>query len=116
METVYTIETPEMTAKLNKCEIDILHFIDSWLPTFTAWSVQELAYKCELFAAEATQAVDMLILHGLLANDGEDTFMGRRVRLPDAAADWLRENRETINSLAMQQDEELFMCAEFGEA
>jgi hypothetical protein len=116
METVYTIETPEMTAKLNKCEIDILHFIDMWLPTFTSWAVEELAHKCELFAAETLQAVDMLILHGLLENDGTDSMMGRRVRIPDEAALWIRENTETINSLAMMNDTELFMSSEYAEA
>ena len=66
METIHTIATPDLTAKLNKAEIDIIHFIDSWLPTLTDWSVDELSHKCRLFTTDAHAAVDMLILHGLL--------------------------------------------------
>jgi len=116
METLYTIETPELTARLNKCEIDILHFVDSWLPTLTTWAVEELAYKCDLFAAETLQAVDMLILHGLLVNDGTESMMGRRVRVPDDAVVWIRENSETINSLYMMNDTELFTLTDQAEA
>ena len=64
METIYNIDG----AQLNKCEIDILQFVDSWLPTFQTWSVQELSQKCGLFTDEASHAVDMLILHGLMVN------------------------------------------------
>ena len=104
METIYTIDG----SKLNKPEIDILHFIDSWLPTFTRWSVLELGEKCNLFASEATASVDMLVLHGLLDNAGTDSLMGRMVSVSDASIEWMRENNETINSLYIMNDCELF--------
>ena len=112
METIYTVDH----AKLNKCEIDILHFIDNWLPTFTSWSVQELGDKCNLFTEQTHEAVDMLILHGLLDNAGTCPTMGRRVCVPDLAALWMRENTETINSLCMMNDTDLFTSDETATA
>jgi hypothetical protein len=108
METIYTIETGGIPAKLNKSEIDILHFIDSWLPTFIRWSVTEISHKCNLFASDTTAAVDMLILHGLLEDDGEDDMMGRMVQVPDIAQEWLRENADTLHSLQLMGDTDLF--------
>ena len=108
METIYTIDTGGMTAKLNKSEIDILHFVDSWLPTLTDWSVEEISHKCNLFTADTDAAVDMLILHGLLDNAGSCEVTGRRVSVPEIAAVWLRENNETINSLHVMNDCDLF--------
>ena len=116
METIYTIETGGMTAKLNKNEIDILQFIDSWLPTLTDWSVEELSHKCKLFTPDANDAVDMLILHGLLDNAGTCPTMGRRVCVPEIAALWLRENTETINSLYIMNDTDLFDETEIAES
>ena len=116
METIYTIDTDGLTAKLNKNEIDILHFIDSWLPTFDKWSVTELAHKCNLFASDCTDAVDMLILNGLLDNAGSDELMGRMVSVPPIAATWMRENNETINSLHMMMDSDLFDDTEIATA
>ena len=112
METIYTIDH----AKLNKCEIDILHFIDSWLPTFDRWSVTELGQKCDLFTSEVTASVDMLILNGLLENAGTDSLMGRMVSVPDAAIAWMRENHETINSLYIMNDSDLFEDTEIAES
>ena len=116
METIYTIDTDGLSAKLNKNEIDILHFLDSWLPTFDRWSVTELANKCNLFASDATDAVDMLILNGLLDNAGTDSLMGRMVSVPELAALWLRENSETINSLHVMNDTDLFTLDETATA
>ena len=104
METIYDIDG----ARLNKCEIDILQFIDSWLPTFQTWSVQELSQKCGLFTDEASHAVDMLILHGLMENTDEDALTGRVVQVPDIAQAWMRENAETLNGLHMMNDCGLF--------
>ena len=104
METIHTIETPELTGKFNKQELDILHFIEGWLPTLTDWSVDELAHKTRVTASDAHEAVDMLILHGLLANDGDCPRTGRRVLVPHDAATWMRENSETIYSLHMMND------------
>ena len=104
METIYDIDG----ARLNKCEIDILHFVDSWLPTFQTWSVQELSQKCNLFADEASHAVDMLILHGLMEYADEDELMGRVVQVPDIAQEWLTENTEAVNSLQYMSDTDLF--------
>ena len=116
METIHTIDTPELTAKLNKPEIDILHFVESWLPTFSTWSVNELAYKCNLFAAEATSSVDMLILHGLLDNAPSDRVMGRMVSVSPLAATWMRENIETINNIKLMNDTDLYDITEIAES
>jgi hypothetical protein len=116
METIHTIETDDLTAKLNKSEIDILQYIDSWLPTLTDWSVDELSHKCKLFRSDADDAVDMLILHGLLDNAGTCPTMGRRVCVPAPAALWMRENTETINSLCIMNDCELFMLKDIASA
>ena len=104
METIYNIDG----AQLNKCEIDILQFIDSWLPTFQTWSVQELSQKCNLFADEASHAIDMLILHGLMEDDGDDEMMGRMVQVPDIAQEWIAVNAEAIHSLYYMNDTDLF--------
>ena len=116
METIHTIETPDLTAKLNKSEIDILHYIEGWLPTFTSWSVKELSYKCNMFTSEATSSVDMLILHGLLENAERDQMMGRMVAVTDSGALWLSENRETINSLKLMNDTDLYEDTEIAES
>ena len=116
METIYTIDTGGMTAKLNKSEIDILHFVDSWLPTLTDWSVEEISHKCNLFTADTDAAIDMLILHGLLDNAGSCEVTGRRVSVPEIAAVWLRENNETINSLYLMNDTDLFTLDETATA
>ena len=108
METIHTIETDDMTAKLNKSELDIIHFIDSWLPTFDRWSVKELSYKCQLSEPDGIAAADMLILHGLLENAADDAMMGRQVSVTDDGALWMRENMETINSLCLMNDTDQF--------
>jgi hypothetical protein len=102
--TIFTLDG----ARLDKTELDILHFIDSWMPTFNRWSVTELAEKCNLFASDATAAVDMLIMHGLLANDGGDELMGRMVQVPDIAQEWIALNSESIHSLYHMNDTTLF--------
>ena len=112
METIYTIDT----AKLNKSEIDILQFIESWLPTITDWSVGELAHKTRATDSDAHAAVDMLILHGLLTNDGDCPVTGRRVLITSDAALWMRENMETINSLCMMNNTNLFTLDETATA
>ena len=66
METIHTIKTDTLTAKLNKSELDIVQFIESWLPTFDRWSTKELSYKCQLSEEDGNAAADMLILHGLV--------------------------------------------------
>tara|TARA_R110002051_G_scaffold109140_2_gene181863 strand:- start:1249 stop:1599 length:351 start_codon:yes stop_codon:yes gene_type:complete len=108
METIHTIETPDLTAKLNKAEIDIVQFIESWLPTFDRWSTKELSYKCQLSEADGNAAADMLILHGLIENAPDDTMMGRQVSVTADGALWMRENMETINSLCTMIDTDLF--------
>ena len=116
METIHTIETGGLTAKLNKAEIDILQYIDSWLPTLTDWSVEEITHKCNLFRSDADDAIDMLILHGLLDNAGSCEVTGRRVSVPEIAAVWMRENTETINSLHVMNDCDLFTLEETATA
>ena len=116
MESIYTIETPELTARLNKAEIDILQYLESWLPTLTDWSVEEITHKCRLFRSDADDAIDMLILHGLLDNAGSCEVTGRRFSIPAIAATWMRENTETINSLCMMNDTNLFTLDETATA
>ena len=103
--TIYAIDR----ARLDKNEIDILHYIDSTGEAdHRRWSVTELAEKCNLFASDATAAVDMLILNGLMENDGEDELMGRMVHVPDIAQEWIEEHADTINSLYYMNDTSLF--------
>ena len=116
METIHTIDTPALTAKLNKQEVDILHFIDSWLPTLTDWSVDELAHKTRVTESDANAAVDILILHGLLTNDGDCPVTGRRVLVPRDAALWMRENSETIYSIKLMNDTDLYDDTEIAES
>ena len=110
--TIFTIGH----ARLDKTEIDILQYIDSWRHTFNRFSVTDLAEKCDLFASDASDAVDMLILHGLLDDDGEDPLMGRMVQVPDIVQDWLTEHNETINSLQLMNDCDLFIEDETAKA
>jgi len=110
--TIFTIDN----AKLDKTELDILYFIDSWLPTFNTWSVLELGQKCNLFATDATDAIDMLILHGLMEYDGSDDLVGRMVTVPREAQEWIVENSETINSLCAMNNTDLFDDTEIAEA
>ena len=116
METIHTIETPDLTAKLNKAEIDIIQFIESWLPTFDRWSVKELSYKCMLAEPDGNAAADMLILHGLIENAPDCDLMGRTVRVTADGALWMRENMETINSLKCMLDTNLFTLDETVQA
>jgi hypothetical protein len=116
METIHTIKTPELTAKLNKNEIDILHFIDCWLPTLTDWSVDELSHKCKLYTTDAHAAVDMLILHGLLDSAPKCDVTGRRVSVPHAAALWMRENSTVIYNIKLMNDTDLFDDTEIAES
>jgi hypothetical protein len=108
METIHTIETDGRTVKLNKPELDIVQFIESWLPTFDRWSTKELSYKCQLSEEDGNAAADMLILHGLVENAPDDHVMGRQVTVTADGALWMRENMETINSLCMMNDTDLF--------
>ena len=112
METIHTIETPDLTAKLNKPELDIIHFIDSWLPTFDVWSILELSERCGLSKADTIAAVDMLILHGLIEHALECELMGPTVQVTLDGALWIRENSETINSLCLMNDTDLFGASE----
>ena len=116
METIHTIETPALTAKLNKAEIDIVQFIESWLPTFDRWSTKELSYKCKLSEEDGNAAADMLILHGLIENAPDDVTMGRQVSVTDDGALWMRENMETINSIKLMIDTDLYDTTEIGES
>ena len=102
--TIFTLDG----TRLDKAELDILHFVDSWMPTFNRWSVTEIAQKCNLFASDATAAVDMLVLHGLMVNDGVDELMGRMVQVPDIAQEWIAVNSESIHSLYYMNDTDLF--------
>ena len=108
METIHTIKTDTLTAKLNKSELDIVQFIESWLPTFDRWSTKELSYKCQLSEEDGNAAADMLILHGLIENAPDDAMMGRQVSVTTDGALWMRENMETINSLCTMIDTDLF--------
>ena len=108
METIHTIETDGRAVKLNKSELDIVQFIESWLPTFDRWSTKELSYKCQLSEEDGNAAADMLILHGLVENAPDDHVMGRQVAVTADGALWMRENMETINSLCMMNDTDLF--------
>ena len=102
--TIFTLDG----ARLDKAELDILHFVDSWMPTFNRWSVTEIAQKCNLFASDATAAVDMLVLHGLMVNDGDDELMGRMVQVPDIAQEWIGVNSDDIHRLYYMNDTSLF--------
>ena len=115
-DTIFTIETPELTAKLDRTEISIVHYIESWLPTFMDWNVEELSYKCNLFAEETTAAVDILILYGLLTNAEAHVGFGRRIRVTDAGAKWMRENAETIRSINYMNDTDMYDVTEIAEA
>jgi len=110
--TIFTLDT----ARLDKTEIDILQYIDSWLPDFSRFGVTDLAEKCDLFVSDTTAAIDMLILHGLIENDGEDELMGRMVQVPDIAQEWLSEHTEIINSLQFMNDTSLFTDKETATA
>lgn len=110
--TIFTVDH----AKLDKSELDILYFVESWLPTFERWSVTELAQKCAMFHRDATAAVDMLILNGLMQNDGTDDLMGRMVSIPREAQEWITENKETINSLYVMNDTDMFEPTEIADA
>ena len=116
METIHTIETPDLTAKLNKTEIDILHFIESWLPTFSYWDVREFGWKLRMEADDVTAAVDMLILHGLLDGQTDSDDVGRIVSVPAPAATWMRENSETIYNIKQMIDTDLFTSDEIAES
>ena len=116
METIHTITTDDMTAKLNKSELDIVQFIESWLPTFDRWSTKELSYKCQLSEDDGNAAADMLILHGLLENAEDDAMMGRQVSVTDEGALWMRENMETINSLKLMLDTDIYDTTEIAES
>ena len=116
METIHTIETSDLTAKLNKQEVDILHFIDSWLPTLTDWSVDELAHKTRVTESDANAAVDMLILHGLLDVQTDAADIGRIVSVPAIAATWMRENSETIYNIKQMIDTDLYDDTEIAES
>jgi len=116
METIHTIETPELTAKFNKQEIDILHFIEGWLPTFVTWGVDELAVKTRVSVADANAAVDMLILHGLLEMNGLTHTRAKSVAVTDDGAKWMRENSETINSLKLMNDTDMYDETEIAES
>jgi|TARA_R110001583_G_scaffold138163_2_gene289793 hypothetical protein len=116
METIHTIETDDLTAKLNKSEIDIIQFIESWLPTFDRWSTKELSYKCQLSEEDGNAAADMLILHGLIENAADDAVMGRQVSVTTDGALWMRENTETINSIKYMIDTDMFDDADIAES
>ena len=103
--TIFTLGS----TRLDKTEIDILHFVDTTGEVRDRhWSVTELAEKCNLFASDATAAVDMLILNGLMENDGDDDLMGRMVHVPDIAQEWIEEHADTIHSLYYMNDTSLF--------
>jgi hypothetical protein len=110
--TIFTLDG----TRLDKAELDILHFVDSWMPTFNRWSVAEIAQKCNLFTSDATAAVDMLILNGLMENDGEDDLMGRMVQVPDIAQEWIALNADAIHNLYYMNDTSLFDDAETATA
>ena len=114
--TIFTIETPELTAKLDKTEISIIHYIESWLPTFMDWNVEELSYKCKLSEEDGNAAADMLILHGLIENAPDDVTMGRQVSVTDDGALWMRENMEIINSIKLMIDTDLYDTTEIAES
>jgi len=116
METIHTIKTDTLTAKLNKAEIDIVQFIESWLPTFDRWSTKELSYKCKLSEEDGNAAADMLILHGLIENAADDELMGRQVSVTGDGALWMRENMETINSLCTMINTDLYDDTEIAES
>ena len=61
-------------------------------------------------------AVDMLILHGLMENTDADALTGRVVQVPDIAQEWMRANAETLNGLHMMNDASLFDDSETAEA
>jgi hypothetical protein len=102
--TIFTLDG----ARLDKAELDILHFVDSWLPDVNSWSVIDLAEKCNLFTLDATAAVDMLILNGLMENDDDDPMKGRMVYVPDIAQEWIVSNSEAIHGLYYMNDTDLF--------
>jgi hypothetical protein len=58
----------------------------------------------------------MLILNGLMQNAGTDELMGRMVSIPREAQEWITENRETINSLHVMNDTDMFEATEIADA
>ena len=111
--TIFTLGS----TRLDKTELDILHYIDSTGEAdHRRWSVTELAERCNLFVSDATAAVDMLILNGLMENDGEDELMGRMVHVPDIAQEWIEEHADVINCLYIMNDTSLFDEAETATA
>ena len=114
--TIFTIANGNISVKLDKAEISILHYIEGWLPTFTDWSVEELALKCDMFAADTTAAIDMLILYGLIENGHDTDGFGRRVQVTIAGARWVQLNAETIRSINYMNNTELFVSSEIAEA
>lgn len=110
--TIFTIDH----AKLDKAELDILHFVDSWLPDRNRWSVIDLAERCDLFTSDATAAVDMLVLHGLFEDDDDDPMRGRMVQVPDIAQEWIEANSDAIHSLYYMNDTSLFTEEETADA
>ena len=78
--------------------------------------MDELAQKARVTESDANAAVDMLILHGLLSNDGDCPVTGRRVLVPNAAAMWMRENSETIFSIKLMNDTDLYDDTEIAES
>ena len=114
--TIFTIADGSLSAKLDKAEISILHYIEGWLPTFTAWTVEELALKCGMFAADATAAIDMLILYGLIENGHDTDGFGRRVQVTIAGARWGQLNADTIRSINFMNNTDMFVSSEIAEA
>ena len=110
--TIFTLDG----TRLDKAELDILHFVDSWLPVRNRWSVLDLAERCNLFTSDTTAAIDMLILHGLMENDGEDELMGRMVQVPDIAQEWIGVNSDAIHSLYYMNDATVYEPDETADA
>lgn len=107
-ETIHTIGG----CRLNKTEIDILQCIACSEDIGASWEVLSLAEQTNTFFCDALNAIDTLVLEGLLHNDA-DTFVSptdinRSVLVTDGAIEFLNIYVEELNSLYLMLDTSAF--------
>jgi len=105
--TIHTIGE----CKLNKNEIDILCEMARAIEIQEEYSITELATQTNMFETDTSDAVEMLILHGLLANCPKHT-----VHIPETAYDWLDEHCDSLYALRLMLDTSLLEDSETAEA
>ena len=115
-ETIHTIGG----CRLNKTEIDILQCLACSEDIGASWEVLALAEHTNTFFCDALNAVDTLVLEGLLYNDA-DTFVSptdvnRSVLVTDGAIDFLNIYVEELNSLYLMLDTDVYELDEMAVA